>query len=57
MAGRRRRGVKDYEDEMRVFQMDGSDIEDGAPTKKRHAKSIATNGDLERPRKMREATG
>jgi hypothetical protein len=49
--------VKDYEDEMRVFQMDGSDIEDGAPTKKRHAKSIATNGDLERTRKMREATG
>jgi hypothetical protein len=53
-GGRRKKSVKDYENEMRVFQMDGSDIEDEGTSKKRDAKS-ATN---DKPRKMyaREGT-
>jgi hypothetical protein len=50
--------VKNYDDEMKVFQMDGSDIEEGeTSSKKRISKSIATNGGSERPKKMRDATG
>lgn len=58
LGGRRRKGVKEYEDEMRVFQMGGSDDEDDVKaSKKRISKSSANNVDSERPRKMRDATG
>lgn len=52
-GGRRRKAVNDYENEMKVFQMDGSDIEDEGTSKKRVAKSAADD----KPRKMRTSEG